>query len=171
MCAWQWDEESEVHTSWTTTHQQDPSPSVVFIVPPVQQAVHRIFKLEFKRWENCPVQGQVNAGPWESALNQGKVWAAPILHLALPENGSQPVGLPLCFALLGMSMHTCRLGLAGLCRLYTEGGRNYPWACNSLLKLSDVITVHFWKIFCMEWISNKLPWDFHLSSERNLIKI
>ena len=64
---------------------QDSSPSVVFIVPPVQQSVHCIFMPEFTRWENSPMQGRVITGSRQSALNWGEVWATLILHLALAQ--------------------------------------------------------------------------------------
>lgn len=59
---------------------QDSSPSVAFIVPPIQQWVHWIFKPAFRRWENTPMQGSVQSAP-----NRGEFPATLILHLAVAQ--------------------------------------------------------------------------------------
>lgn len=54
--------------------------------------------------------------------------------------------------------------------LYMEG-TECLWAYNSLWKLSNGFTLYSWKIYRIEWISKRHPYGFHLSSERNHIKI
>lgn len=73
-------------------------------------------------------------------------------------------------ALLRCPCATCSQRVC-LVALMCGRGRKYPWAHNSLWKLSDIFTMYLWKIYAIQRISNKLPCDFHLSAERNLIKI